>query len=54
MYILNFLIKKVDGCKNNLKKLLPIKIGKHIPCGYSMLTIWTFDGEENNPGIHRG
>ena len=23
------------------------KIGEHIPCGYSMSTIWTFDGIEN-------
>ena len=32
------LIKKIDGCAKN---------GEHIPCGYSMPTIWAFDSTEN-------
>ena len=34
------LIKKIDRCANNLEKSSTTKIGKHIPCGYSMSTIW--------------
>ena len=30
------LIKKIDGCANNLENSLTTKIGEHIPCGYSM------------------
>ena len=37
------LIKKIVGCANSLKT----KIGKHIPCEYSMSTIWGFDHIEN-------
>ena len=34
------LIKKIDRCANNLEKSSTTKIGEHIPCGYSMSTIW--------------
>ena len=37
------LIKKIVGCATSLKT----KIGKHIPCEYSMSTIWGFDHIEN-------
>ena len=30
-----------------LKKSFTTEVGEHIPCGYSMSTIWTFDGIEN-------
>ena len=30
------LIKKIDGCANNLEKSSTTKIGGHIPCGYSI------------------
>ena len=37
------LIKKIDGCVNNLSNSSKTKIGEHIPCGYSMSTTWAFD-----------
>ena len=36
-------ILKIDGCVYNPEKSSTTKIGKHIPCGYSMSTIWWFD-----------
>ena len=36
---LEFLIKKIHGCGNNLEKASTTKIAKHIPFGYSMPTI---------------
>ena len=37
------LIKKIDRCANNPDNSLTTKIGEHIPCRYSMSTIWAFD-----------
>ena len=48
------MIKKVDGWKNNPEKLTTMKIGEHIPCGYSVSIIWTFDGTENKHDVYRG
>ena len=45
------LVKKVDGCKNNSEKLSITKICEHIPYGYSVSTIWTFDGIGNKHDI---
>ena len=33
---------KIDGCANNLERSSTIKLGEHIPCRYSMSTVWTF------------
>ena len=41
------LIKKIDGHANNPESSSTRKIGEHIPCGYSMSTIWAFDHIEN-------
>ena len=41
------LIKKVDGCANNLENSSTIKIVEHIPYIYLRLTIWAFDDIEN-------
>ena len=41
------LIKKIDGCAKNPENSSTIEIGEHIPCGYSISTIWTFDHIEN-------
>ena len=30
------------------------KISEHIPCGYSMSTIWAFDHIENKHALYRG
>ena len=41
--ISNFWLKAIDGCANNLENFSATNIGGHIPCGYSMATIWAFD-----------
>ena len=41
------LIKRIDGYANNPEKSSTTKIGEHIPCGYSMSTLWAFDHIEN-------
>ena len=41
------LIKKVDGCANNLENSSTIKIVQNIPYIYLRLTIWAFDDIEN-------
>ena len=47
------LVKKIDGCANNLEKSSTTRLGKHIPCGYSMSAIWTFDNIENKHTLYR-
>ena len=41
------LIRKENGCAINPENSSTIKIGEHIPCGYSMSIIWGFDHIEN-------
>ena len=48
------LIRKIDGCANNPENSSTTKIGEHIPCGYSMSTIWEFDLIENKHTLYRG
>ena len=48
------LIKKIDGCANNPENSSTTKIAEHIPCGYSMSTIWAFDDIENKHTLYRG
>ena len=48
------LIKKIDGCPNNLGNSSTTKIGEHIPCGYSMSTIRAFDNIENKHILYCG
>ena len=52
--IIESLIRKIDGCTNNLEKPSTMKITEHIPCGYSMSTIWRFDYIENKHNLYRG
>ena len=47
------LIKKIDGCANNPEKFLTTNLGEHIPCIYSMPTIWAFDRIENKHILYR-
>ena len=47
------LIRKIDGCANNAENSSTIKIGEHIPWGYSMSTIWAFDHIENRNTLFR-
>ena len=51
---LKYLIKKVGGCKNNPEKLSTRKVDAHIPCRYSMSTIWTLDGIERRYDVCTG
>ena len=44
---LEYFIKRIDVCKTSFKKSPATKVGEHIPCGYSMTMIWTYDGIEN-------
>ena len=46
------LITKIDGYANNPTKSPAIKIGEHIPCGYSMSTIWGFDHIEDKHTLY--
>ena len=41
---LDLLIEKVDEIKNSLEILTTTKVVEHIPCGYSLSTIWTLYG----------
>ena len=45
---------KIDECANNPEKSSKTNIGKHIPCRFSMLTIWAFDCIENKHTLYRG
>ena len=46
--------ENIGGCRNNSQKLSATKVGEHIPCGYSMSMIWTFDLIENRQDVNRG
>ena len=45
------LIKKIDGCANSPENSQKTKIREHIPCGYSMSTIWAFHNIEKQAYI---
>ena len=46
------LFKKVDGCAINPENVSTTKIGEHIPCRYSMSTMWAFDRIENKHTLY--
>ena len=48
------LVKKIGNCKNNPEKSSKTKIGKHIPCGYSMPTNWAFNHMKNKHSLYPG
>ena len=48
------LIRTIDRYANNLENSSITKIGEHIPCRYSMSTIWAFDRIENKHNLYRG
>ena len=43
MQLLKLSLKKIDNSTNNPEKSFATKIGEHITCGYSMLTVWAFN-----------
>ena len=48
------LIKKIDGCENNPENTSATKVVEHIPCGFSMSTIWGFYHIESKYTLYRG
>ena len=44
-------IEKIDGCKNNPENSSKTKVSKHIPPGFSMLTISLFRSIENKHDV---
>ena len=46
------LIRKIGGCANNPEKSATTKIVEHIPCAYSMSTIWGFDHIEDKHTLY--
>ena len=54
MLTLNLQLKKIDKYVNNPENSSTKKIGEHIPCGYSISTIWVFDHIENKHVLYRG
>ena len=51
---LESLIKEMNGCKNYSENSSTTKIDKHSHYGYSVSTIWAFDGTENKYNVYRG
>ena len=48
------MIWKIDGRANKPENSSATKIGEHIPCGYSMSTIWAFDHIEIKHTLYCG
>ena len=48
---LNLSLKNIY-CKNNPEILPTSKVGRHIPCMYSISRIWTFDYRENKHSLY--
>ena len=51
---LECLMEKFDGCKNNFENSSTSKKGKHIPSGFPMSTVWSFNSVENKHDVYRG
>ena len=50
---LEYLVKRIDACKNNSEKSSTAKVCQHISCEYSMFTIWTSDGIKRKHDVQR-
>ena len=48
------LIRKIDELANNLENSSTMKIGKHIPCGYSMSIVLGFNHIEGKRTLYKG
>ena len=53
MQISKFLIKDIDGCKNNPETSVTTKIGEYIPTDFSMSTISSFKDKKIKHGVYR-
>ena len=51
---LEFIIEKIDGCKNNSENSSTTKVSEHIPSGYSMFTTSSFRSKENKHDVYSG
>ena len=51
--VLECLVEKTDGCKNNSKNSFLIKVGKHIPSVFLISTISWFKNIENKHDVYR-
>ena len=45
---------KIDGCAKNPQRSSTTKTCEHIPCGYSVSTIWEFDHIQNKHTLYCG
>ena len=52
--VLESLIEKIDGCKNNLENSYTTKVSEHILSGFSMYTISSFKSIKNKHDVCRG
>ena len=51
---LEWIIGKIDGCKNNPENSSTTKVSEHIPLGFSMSTICSLRSIENKHDVYRG
>ena len=49
---LEYLIKKIDECKNNPENSQTTKVSEHILSGFSMSTISSFKSIENKHNVY--
>ena len=47
------ILKKIDGCKNNLENLSATEVGEQILSGFSMSGILLFKSIENKHDLYR-
>ena len=50
---LEYLIEKIDVCKNNPENSSTTKVSRHIPSGFSMPLISSFRSIENKHDLYR-
>ena len=53
MQVLNVIIEKIDGCKNNPKNSFTTKVSEHISSDFSMPAISSFRSIENKHDVYR-
>ena len=51
---LEYMIEKIDGCKNNPENSSTTKVIEHIPSRFLMSTISSFTSIENKYDVYRG
>ena len=51
---LEYLIKRIEGCENNLEISSATKDGDHVSCGYLMSIIWGFNHMKNKHTLYHG